>query len=120
MMIRGTMALLAQNTPRSEPRRIVNLAARLQERGTQGSDVIVEDISTGGCKLRPAGGAEVDRVVWLKLSGLEPIRCRVVCIEGDEAGCEFESLLHDGDLDHLRSQALLRPKRTVAAFGQRR
>lgn len=120
MIIRGKLALLSSRVARSEPRRIVNLAARLKEQGTQESDVVVEDISTRGCKLHPAGAAEVDRVMWLKLPGLGPIRCRVVWIQGDEAGCEFESLLHDSDFDNLRSQALLRTKRTVAAFGQKR
>ncbi|MDQ4086729.1 MAG: PilZ domain-containing protein [Pseudomonadota bacterium] len=120
MTIRGKLTLLCPKTPRSEPRRIVNLAARLKERGTEESDVIVEDISTRGCKLRPCGTAEVDRVVWLKLPGLESIRCRVAWVEADEAGCEFETLIHESQLDFVRSQALMRLRRPVAAFGLKR
>ena len=120
MIIRGKVAISTERVARSEPRRIVNIAARLRERGTQELDVIVEDISTHGCKFSPPGESEVGRIIWLKLTGLESIRCRIVWIEGDEAGCEFETQVPDTDIEFLQQQSLFRPKERVASFGRRR
>lgn len=119
MMIRGRLATLSIRAKRAEPRRIVNLAARLKDRGTTFADVCVEDISTKGCKFTPIGAAELGDGVWLKLPGLEPIPGRIAWIDGSDGGCAFGRELHESDLDLLRSQAFSRPKGRVTSFGRR-
>ena len=76
MNVKGKLASWTATGKRAERRRVVNLAARLNERDAKSVDVRAVDVSSVGCMVTPAGPSKVGDIVWLKLSGLEPLRCR--------------------------------------------
>jgi len=84
---------------RKAERRIVNLAAALREQGARTTRIVVLDISTGGFKAEADEPLEQGSEVWLKLSGLEAKRSRVVWSREREIGCEFEWPLHPRELE---------------------
>jgi hypothetical protein len=86
---------------RKTERRVVNIAAALREAGATTHPVIVLDISVGGFKIDSGQPLELGAEVWLKLSGFEAKRSKVVWVDGNDAGCEFENPLHQKDLDIL-------------------
>ena len=93
-MTKGQLAILPLPEGRKAERRIVNLAARLREPGAVVTDVEVQNLSTDGFMAQGSFALETGAYVWLKLNGLEAMSCRVVWIEGDKAGFEFNNALH--------------------------
>ena len=118
MIVNGKLASWTASGKRAERRRVVNLAARLNERATTTLDVRAVDVSPVGCMVTPAGATRVGDTVWLKLSGLEPLRCRVIWVDSDEAGCWFERKLHRSEVEWLAEQARCRPTERVTSFGR--
>ena len=98
MFINAELSQLPIGEGRTAGRRIVNLAAALREDGASTKPVIVIDISVGGFKAEAGEHLELGTEVWLKLAGFEARRSRVVWSEGEQAGCEFESPLHERDI----------------------
>jgi len=98
LFINAELSRLPIGEGRSAGRRVVNLAAALREDGASTKPVIVIDISTGGFKAEAGEHLEIGAEVWLKLPSFEARRSRVVWSEGDQAGCEFESPLHERDI----------------------
>lgn len=84
---------------RKAERRIVNLAAALREEGAKNSKIVVLDMSVGGFKAEVTEPLEEGAEVWLKLTGLEAKRSRVVWTKEAVVGCEFEWPLHPRELD---------------------
>jgi hypothetical protein len=119
MNVKGKLSSWTATGKRAERRRVVNLAARLSERGTTTVDVRAVDVSPVGCMVTPAGPAKVGDIVWLKLSGLEPLRCRVIWVDADEAGCWFERKLHKSEVEWLVEESRNRPIAPVTSFGRR-
>ena len=105
MFINAELSQLPIGDGRKAERRIVNLAAALREEGAKRASIVIIDISERGFKAELdedfAEGAEV----WLKLPGFEAKRSRVIWRRGNEAGCEFESPMHEGELE-----LIVRPK----------
>jgi hypothetical protein len=91
---KAQLAIIPVGDGRKAERRIVNLAARLRDRGAKLVDIEVMNLSTDGFMARTSGGLEVGSHAWLKLPGLEPQNSRVAWIEEDKAGFEFVSPLH--------------------------
>jgi hypothetical protein len=98
LFISAELSQLPIGDGRKAERRIVNLAAALREEGARTAQVVVLDISAGGFRAEApeeiADGAEV----WLKLPGFEAKRSRVVWRKGSEVGCEFETPLHEQEI----------------------
>jgi hypothetical protein len=101
---------------RKAERRIVNLAAALREQGAKTSKIVVIDISVGGFKAEAQEPHQEGDEVWLKLTGLEPRRSRVVWARGSEIGCEFEWPLHPRELEIIIAPA---PRRIVKGVFRR-
>jgi PilZ domain-containing protein len=101
---------------RKAERRIVNLAAALREEGARSSKIVVLDISTGGFKAEAEGPIEEGSEVWLKLTGLEAKRSRVVWRKDKDIGCEFEWPLHPKELDIIVAP---KPRRIVRGVFRR-
>ncbi len=118
MIVNGKLASWTASGKRAERRRVVNLSARLNERATTALDVRAVDVSSVGCMVTPAGATKVGDTVWLKLSGLEPLRCRVIWVDSDEAGCWFERRLHKSEVEWLVEQARSRPTKHTGSFGR--
>jgi hypothetical protein len=119
MNVKWKLASWTASGRRAERRRIVNMAARLNERDTTALDVRAVDVSSVGCMVTPAGPSTGGDVVWLKLSGLEPLRCRVIWVDADEAGCWFERKLHKSEVERLVEESRNRPSAPVTSFGRR-
>lgn len=101
MFINAELSQLPVTDGRRAGRRIVNLAAALREEGAVTQPVLVVDISPLGFKAQAENPPEPGSEVWLKLPGCEARRSRVIWSEGGEAGCEFESPLHERDIAAL-------------------
>lgn len=105
MFINAELSQLPIGDGRKAERRIVNLAAALREEGARTAQVIVLDISTGGFKAEVGDDVHEGSEVWLKLPGFEAKRSRVKWRKGNEAGCEFETPLHDHEIQSMVAPA---------------
>jgi hypothetical protein len=98
-LLRTTGQVARLPVGRGAERRVVNLAADLREEGSQLADVEVADLSTDGfmihCPLDLAPGA----LVWLKLSGVAPMKAEVIWAQDGRAGCRFSTPLYPAILD---------------------
>lgn len=88
------LAFLPVGDGRRAERRIVNLAARLRDRGARIVDVDIVNLSTDGFMAAVPIVLEPGAFAWLKLAGIEPQSSRVVWVEGEQAGFEFVTPLH--------------------------
>lgn len=69
--------------------------------GTVGG-IIVLDLSIAGCMIdRCSMTFRADQRLLMRLPGLEYIPARVLWVEADRVGMEFERPLHDAVLEHL-------------------
>ena len=115
MLHEAEIAVFRSGDDRAAPRRLVNFAASLREMGATASKVEILDLSSTGCRIR---GCELTEwtEVWLKISGLNAVRGRVVWVDGLDAGCEFQVPLHPSAFAELAARS--RPARQQL-FGQR-
>ena len=105
MQLNAELSQLPISDGRKAERRIVNLAAALREAGARTSPVIVIDMSVGGFKAEVGDEVEEGAEVWLKVQGFEAKRSRVIWRNGSEAGCEFETPLHQRELELITAPA---------------
>ena len=105
MFINAELSQIPIGDGRKAERRIVNLAGALRESGAKTSAVIVLDVSIGGFKADVPEPIEEGCEVWLKIAGFAPKRSRVIWTNGKEIGCEFESPLHEAELDQIVAPA---------------
>lgn len=105
MFINAELSQIPISDGRKAERRIVNLAGALRDSGAKTSAIVVIDVSLGGFKADVPEPIEEGTEVWLKLSGFEPRRSRVVWTNGKEIGCEFEWPLHQAELDQIIAPA---------------
>lgn len=98
-MTKGQLAILPVLEGRKAERRIVNLAARLRDRGATIHDVEILNLSTDGFLAHGAFALEPGASVWLKLPGMEPQNSRVAWSEDGKAGFEFATPLHPATLE---------------------
>jgi len=74
-------------------------------RSQSGAKVELEvlDLSPIGCLVRRrAWSAQADERILIRLPGLEFQPAKIIWVEGDLAGIEFEQLLHEAVLERLR------------------
>jgi hypothetical protein len=116
LFINAELSQLPVGDGRQAVRRIVNLAAALRESGAKTEPVLVVDISSGGFKAEVGDDVHEGSEVWLKLPGYEAKRSKVIWRRDNLAGCEFESPMHQRDLDLIISPA---PRKIVkGVFGR--
>ena len=116
MFINAELSQLPIGDGRKAERRIVNIAAALREEGARRSQVVVTDISSGGFKAEVGDDVHEGAEVWLKLPGFEAKRSRVIWKRESSAGCEFESPMHERDLETLVAP---RPRKIVKGVFRR-
>ncbi len=116
MFIDAELSQIPITEGRKAERRIVNLAAALRESGAKSSKIVVLDISVGGFRAEAEEPHQQGDEVWLKLTGLEPRRSRVVWVRGKEVGCEFEWPLHPRELEVIVAPA---PRKIVKGVFRR-
>lgn len=65
------------------------------------------DVSEGGCKLKGRYGfAKVGEYITLKVEGIRAPLGKVVWVEDDHVGVEFDGKMHMAIIDHLCRQRL--------------
>lgn len=116
MFINAELSQLPVGDGRKAVRRIVNLAAALREDGARTEPIIVIDISSGGFKAEVGDDVHEGSEVWLKLPGFEAKRSKVIWRRDKQIGCEFESPMHDRDLELIVSPA---PRKIVKGVFRR-
>src|SRR3954462_2759141 len=105
LFINAELSQIPITDGRQAERRIVNLAGALRESGAKTAPVIVIDISVGGFKADVPDPVEEGSEVWLRIGGFTPKRSRGVWTNGKEIGCEFETELHEAELEQIVSPA---------------
>jgi hypothetical protein len=105
LFINAELSQIPITDGRKAERRIVNMAGAIREGGAKTVRIVVLDISTGGFKAEVPEPVEEGSEVWLKLSGFEAKRSRVVWTNGKDIGCEFEWPLHQRELDQIVAPA---------------
>lgn len=103
-MHKAQLAMLPAAEGRRAERRVVNLAASLREPGAAVADAEVLNLSTDGFMATCDLPLETGQIVFLKLSGMEAQKSLVVWVEGDKAGFQFSTPLHQAILDQLTSR----------------
>ncbi len=98
-MTLAQLAFLPVGDGRRAERRIVNLAARLRDRGARMIEIDVVNLSTDGFMASVPMAVEIGAFAWLKLAGLEPQASRVVWMENGHAGFEFVTPLHSATVE---------------------
>jgi hypothetical protein len=116
LFINAELSQLPVSDGRKAVRRIVNLAAALREPGVKTDQIIVLDISSGGFKAEVGDDILEGSEVWLKLPGFEAKRSKVVWRRDKLAGCEFESPMHERDLELIVQPA---PRKIVKGVFRR-
>ena len=102
------LAIMPSAEQRSVTRRIIDFGAFIRAEDATAVQVRCRDISTDGCRIEGAGNIAADAEIWIKMSGLTPLRARVVWVREQDAGCEFYEPLHPQVIEQL-----LIPYRTI-------
>ncbi len=98
-MTMAQLAFLPVNNGRRAERRVVNLAARLRDRGARVVEIDVVNLSTDGFMASVPIALEIGAFAWLKLGGIEPQASKLVWMENGHAGFEFVTPLHDATVE---------------------
>lgn len=108
------IVLVQPDDIRGASRRVVNFGAFVRDSAVVALKVRVKDLSTDGCRVSGLEELEGGSEIWLKITGLAPMRARVAWVSAGEAGCEFSAPLNATTLEEL-----LVPKRriTKGVFG---
>ena len=116
MYINAELSQLPIGDGRKAERRIVNLAAALRDPGATTVPIVVLDVSAGGFRAEVGDEIAEGAEVWLKMPGFEAKRSRVVWKRDKEAGCEFETPMHERDLELVIAPA---PRKIVKGVFRR-
>jgi len=99
--VNAEVAILKSAEKRSVTRRIIDFGAFIREEDATAIRVRCRNISTGGCRIEGAGGLAEDAEIWIKITGLTPLKARVAWVRGEDAGCEFSEPLHPRVIEQL-------------------
>ena len=72
----------------------IGTSIRVRQRGARSIQVIVEELSCGGCRVQWPHSISVGDRLWVTLPGLAPISALVVWAADFKFGCRFEVPLH--------------------------
>lgn len=100
-MLQAEFVLAPVDDARGATRRLVDFAGFVRESDAVALKVQVKDISTDGCRLWASEELKPQSEIWLKVTGLAPIRARVAWVASGEAGCEFSTPLHPSTVEQL-------------------
>ncbi|WP_196221761.1 PilZ domain-containing protein [Sphingobium sp. CAP-1] len=83
---------------RSADRIVVNRSSTMRDRAGAPIDVVIEDISGAGCRIRSAEAVGVDDDIRIGIAGIGIRSARVIWNEGDAFGCAFDAPLSAAEL----------------------
>lgn len=76
---------------RSDMRRPLDLNASLRTAGTNGIGCLVSNISIAGFMASSYAPVERNSPIWLSIPGFPALPARVIWVEEDRIGCQFET-----------------------------
>lgn len=76
---------------RSDSRRPVDLNASLRTMGANGIGCLVSNISIAGFMATSYAPVDVGSLIWLSIPGFGALAARVIWVEADRVGCQFET-----------------------------
>ena len=82
-------------------RRIVNVAALLEELSEPFRSVQIKDLSERGFRASVDAPVDEGSTVMVRLPGMQTVRARVVWSSGPEIGCSFEAELTSAAIDQV-------------------
>ena len=100
-MLQAEFVVAPVDDVRGATRRVVDFGAFVRESEGVALKVHVKDISTDGCGLWTSEELIPQSEIWLKISGLPPLKARVAWAGPGEAGCEFLNPLHEATIEEL-------------------
>lgn len=63
--------------------------------------VEVHDLSSSGFRIETANHIPLDRLVYLRIPGLQSLQARIAWNDRENYGCSFSKPLHSATCDHL-------------------
>lgn len=76
----------------------------MRRMGSFSFQVVVEDVSTGGCKAELVDSVEAGDHVIVRFPGIEPFSAKVSWADAHHAGIDFERPLHPAVFEQLLSR----------------
>ena len=101
MNLAAEIILAPPDRARRKSRRLVDFGAFVRGSDAVALKVRVKNLSPEGCRIQGAGDLAEESEIWLKLTGLAPVRARVAWVSDGEAGCEFAPPLHSAVVEEL-------------------
>jgi hypothetical protein len=95
------LSILPVEERRHAPRRTVNFAAAIRQKGASTSSVVVHNVGVGGCKIEAVLPLAVGDEVWLKFPGMEARRSTVMWVDPPMLGCKFATALYAAELESI-------------------
>lgn len=95
------LSVLPHDERRHAPRRTVNFAAAIRQKGATTRDAIVHNVGAGGCKMEVRAPVQVGDEVWVKFPGIEAKRSKVVWVDPPMLGCQFAVPLYAAELESI-------------------
>lgn len=93
------LIVVSEDQRRTSKRRQVSFPASVQDGATTSLKVKVGDLSTTGCKIEVELELQPGAEVWIKLTGMLPVRALVVWHKERQAGCKFCTPIDTGVLE---------------------
>jgi hypothetical protein len=118
MRMQAKLTPLNGSDDRLHPRRLVRLRARCEDAGARALQAYVVDLSEKGCRREGAGTLDEGDTFLIRLPGLEARPCRVVWVDRDTVGCEFDTPLYSGERELVRAQGGPVNKVRTGVFGR--
>lgn len=101
MSVPVQLSVLPKDDRRVAPRRTVNFAAALRQKGATTNSAVIHNVGSGGCKVEADANVSVGDEVWLKFPGMEAKRSKVVWISPPMLGCKFAVPLYAAELESI-------------------
>ena len=87
--------------PRAHTRQAVTATAQLRRSGPNPYKVVVNDLTSKGCKIEFVERPRIGETVWAKFEGLEALESKVRWVDGAWSGLEFSRPLYPSVFDLL-------------------
>jgi hypothetical protein len=117
-MLQAEFVVAPVGDARGASRRVVDFGAFVRESDSVALKVQVKDISTSGCGLWTSAELTPQSDIWIKISGLPPVKARVAWVGPGEAGCEFSNPIHESIIEELLAPGRKIAKGTFGAIEQ--
>ena len=96
-MMQTNIAAKLYPSDRATDRIVVNRPSTLRDHTGAPLDVVIENISEGGCRLRCDRAMDVEGDIRIGIAGIGIRHAQVIWNEGDILGCAFDNPLSQSD-----------------------